>query len=256
LHKLHNALRSDVWVHDQAEGEYLRQLFPGNPSGLVRLRMRGVAFPLKSASYCSAVHSNPTAWWFKGNFSAALLAGGRSIRMGQDKGEIAIYWEGESIPLRVRQLRILKSLEPEELLYSGPTRVEGLPDAKIILDQWSDAGPLSGIASCLEQTTSDLLLCLAVDVARIEALILLKLLRKCHAGQGIVPRIGEHYEPLVAVYPKRALRLAISQIAERQLRLQDFVRRLLSEHLVTEYSVSDEEIPFFANWNTPADIDR
>jgi molybdopterin-guanine dinucleotide biosynthesis protein A len=256
LHKLHNALRSDVWVHDQAEGEYLRQLFPGNPSGLVRLRMRGVAFPLKSASYCSAVHSNPTAWWFKGNFSAALLAGGRSIRMGQDKGEIAIYWEGESIPLRVRQLRILKSLEPEELLYSGPTRVEGLPSVKIILDQWSDAGPLSGIASCLEQTTSDLLLCLAVDVARIEALILLKLLRKCHAGQGIVPRIGEHYEPLVAVYPKRALRLAISQIAERQLRLQDFVRRLLSEHLVTEYSVSDEEIPFFANWNTPADIDR
>jgi molybdopterin-guanine dinucleotide biosynthesis protein A len=214
----------------------------------------GAAFPLKSASYCSAVHSNPTGCWFKGNFSAALLAGGRSIRMGRDKGEIAINWEGETVPLRLRQLRILKSLEPEELLYSGPTRVEGLPDAKMILDQWSDAGPLSGIASCLEQTTSDLLLCLAVDVARIEVLVLLKLLRKCCAGQGIVPRIGEHYEPLVAVYPKRALRLAISQIAERHLRLQDFVRRLVSEHLVTEYSVSDEEIPLFANWNTPADI--
>jgi len=115
---------------------------------------------------------------------------------------------------------------------------------------------LSGIASCLQQTTSDLLLCLAVDVARIEALILLKLLRNCRAGQGIVPRIGEHYEPLVAVYPKKAFRLAISQIAERHLRLQDFVRRLVSEHLVTEYSVSDEEIPLFANWNTPADIGR
>jgi molybdopterin-guanine dinucleotide biosynthesis protein A len=176
--------------------------------------------------------------------------------MGRDKGGIAINWKGETVPLRERQLRILKSLEPEELLYSGPTRGEGLPGAKIILDQWSDAGPLSGIASCLQQTTSDLLLCLAVDVARIEALILLELLRKCRAGQGIVPRIGEHYEPLVAVYPKKAFRLAISQIAERHLRLQDFVRRLVSEHLVTEYSVSDEEIPLFANWNTPADIGR
>jgi molybdenum cofactor guanylyltransferase len=83
----------------------------------------------------------------------------------------------------------------------------------------------------------------------------LKLLRQCRAGQGIVPRIGEHYEPLVAVYPKRALRFAISQIAERQLRLQDFVQRLVCEQLVTEYSVSDDEIPLFANWNTPADIE-
>ncbi len=213
-----------------------------------------VAFPLKSASYCSAVHSNPAGGWFKGNFSAALLAGGRSIRMGRDKGEIAINWQGETVSLRVRQLRILESLEPAELLYSGPSRADGLSGVKIIPDQWSDAGPLSGIASCLEQTTSDLLLCLAVDVARIETFTLLKLLRKCGAGQGIVPRIGKHYEPLVAVYPKRAFRLAISQIAERHLRLQDFVRRLVSEHLVTEYSVLDEEIPFFANWNTPADV--
>jgi molybdenum cofactor guanylyltransferase len=194
--------------------------------------------------------------WFKGNFSAALLAGGRSIRMGRDKGEIAVNWEGEIVPLRVRQFRILQSLEPEELLYSSSTGVDSLPGATVILDRWSDAGPLSGIASCLEQTTSALLLCLAVDIAHIQTSPLLKLLGKCRAGLGIVPRIGEHYEPLVAVYPKTALSLAISQIAERHLRLQDFVRRLVSEHLVTEYLVLDEEISLFANWNTPADVGR
>ena len=102
--------------------------------------------------------------------------------------------------------------------------------------------------------TSALLLCLAVDVAYIEVPTLLKLLGNCRADQGIVPRIGDRYEPLVAVYPKRALSLAISQIAERHLRLQDFVRRLVTEHLVTEYLVLDEEIPLFANWNAPEDI--
>jgi Molybdopterin-guanine dinucleotide biosynthesis protein A len=174
--------------------------------------------------------------------------------MGRDKGEIAVNSAGEIVPLRVRQLRILESLGPEELIYSSSTRVDGLPSAKIILDQWPDAGPLSGIASCLEQMTSALLLCLAVDVAYIEVPTLLKLLGKCRADQGIVPRIGDRYEPLVAVYPKRALSLAISQIAERHLRLQDFVRRLVIEHLVTEYLVLDEEIPLFANWNAPEDI--
>jgi molybdenum cofactor guanylyltransferase len=202
------------------------------------------------------VHSSPTGGWFKGNFSAALLAGGRSIRMGRDKAQIPVTLEGQNVPLRVRQLRILESLEPKEMFYSGPTRSNDLHGAKIILDQWPDAGPLSGIASCLKEASSDLLLCLAVDVARIEAPILLKLLRKCRAGQGIVPKIGERHEPLVAVYPTISLHLAISQITERHLRLQDFVRRLLSEHLIAEYLVLNEEIPLFANWNSPVDVGR
>jgi hypothetical protein len=48
LHKVHNALRSDVWVHDQAEGEYLRQLFPGGPPDLVRDGIgRGFSFEIR-----------------------------------------------------------------------------------------------------------------------------------------------------------------------------------------------------------------
>jgi molybdopterin-guanine dinucleotide biosynthesis protein A len=192
----------------------------------------------------------------KSSFSAALLAGGRSVRMGWDKAQIAVNWEGKSVPLWVRQLRVLRSLEPEALFCSGPARSEDLSSAKIVDDEWPDAGPLSGIASCLKAATTDLLLCLAVDVARIEAPILLSLLEKCSAGYGIVPRIGEHYEPLVAVYPKTSLPFAIEQISKRSLRLRDFVQRLLSERLVGEYPVRDEEIPLFANWNTPEDIDN
>jgi molybdenum cofactor guanylyltransferase len=176
--------------------------------------------------------------------------------MGRDKAQIAVTWQSETVPLRIRQLRVLESLEPNELLYSGPSPMDDLRDAKIVVDEWSDIGPLNGIASCLRQTTSDLLLCLAVDAARVEASILLKLLGKCHAGQGVVPRIGDRYEPLVAVYPRRSLGFAVNQIEQRRLRLQDFVRRLLSEQLIVEYSVSDEEMALFANWNTPEDVAR
>jgi molybdopterin-guanine dinucleotide biosynthesis protein A len=212
---------------------------------------------LRSSSHDAPRQNQATAGdAFKGDFSAALLAGGRSIRMGRDKAQIPVRWQGATVPLRIRQLCVLESLEPKELFYSGPAQMDDLCDAKIVVDEWSDAGPLNGIASCLKQTTTDLLLCLAVDVARVQASILLKLLGKCRAGQGVVPRIGEQYEPLVAVYPRRSLRLAINQIEEGQLRLQDFVRRLLSEHLVTEYSVCDDEIPLFANWNTLEDVAR
>jgi molybdopterin-guanine dinucleotide biosynthesis protein A len=142
---------------------------------------------------CESFFPATEGCWFQGNFSAALLAGGRSTRMGRDKAQIAVNWVGEAVSLRIRQLRILESLEPKELFYSGRARGDDLGGAKIVVDQWADAGPLNGIASCLQQTASDLLLCLAVDVARIEAFLLLKLLGKCRAGQGVVPRIGEQY---------------------------------------------------------------
>jgi molybdopterin-guanine dinucleotide biosynthesis protein A len=197
---------------------------------------------------------HPVETQSEGSFSAALLAGGRSVRMGRDKAQIAVSWEGETVPLWVRQLRLLQSLRPQELLFSVRAKADDLPGAKIVADEWPNAGPLSGIASCLRVTTSNLALFLAVDVARIDGPILQKLLEKCHAGYGIVPRIGDHYEPLVAIYPRAALRIAIEQVSRRHLRLQDFVHRLLSEHLIREYPVSDAEIPLFANWNTPEDI--
>jgi len=193
--------------------------------------------------------------WSKARFSAALISGGRSLRMGRDKAQIAVGWEGETVPLRVRQLRMLQRLEPKELFYSGPAKPGDLPLARVIADEWPDAGPLSGIASCLQATSSELLLCLAVDLARMDALFLMKILTRCRGGRGVVPRIGENYEPLVAVYPKASLAIAIEQLQSQRLPLQEFARRLLNERLIGEYQVLAEEIPLFVNWNTPEDVD-
>jgi hypothetical protein len=59
LHKVHNALRSDVTVHDQAEGEYLRQLFPGGPSDLMRDGIgRGFSFGIGKLLFGCALKSD------------------------------------------------------------------------------------------------------------------------------------------------------------------------------------------------------
>lgn len=193
--------------------------------------------------------------FFPTGFSAALISGGRSLRMGRDKAQIAVDWKGETVPLRVRQLRLLQCLEPKELFYSGSAKPGDLPLARIIGDEWPDAGPLSGIASCLKVTSSDLLLCLAVDLARMSAPFLMKILAQCSVESGVVPRIRENYEPLAAVYPRASLAIAIEQLRSGRLRLQEFVRRLLNEGLVGEYQVREQEIPLFVNWNTPEDVD-
>jgi molybdenum cofactor guanylyltransferase len=187
-------------------------------------------------------------------FSAALLAGGRSIRMGRDKAQIPVTWNGYAVPLWARQLGLLQSLGPIELFYSVSTPVDQVPGARIVVDQWPHAGPLSAIASCLQTASSDLVLFLAVDVARIDVLMLKKLLMGCQTGVGIVPRIGERYEPLVAVYPRLSLPFAVEQISRDELRPQDLVHRLLQENLVRIYPVRETEVWCFANWNRPEDV--
>jgi molybdenum cofactor guanylyltransferase len=187
-------------------------------------------------------------------FSAAVLAGGRSVRMGRDKAQIPVTWKGHTVPLWARQLGLLQSLGPTELLYSVSTYLDQIPGARIVVDQWPNAGPLSAIASCLEAATTDLVLFLAVDVARIDALMLKKLLSGCQTGVGIVPRLGERYEPLVAIYPRLSLPFAIEQISRGELRPQDLVHRLLQERLVRIYPVPVTEVRCFANWNRPEDV--
>ena len=71
-------------------------------------------------------------------FTAALLAGGQSRRMGRDKVFLPIVWEGKSVPLWERQLSILKSVEPAELVISGPSK----PGYPISVPAYPDEWPV------------------------------------------------------------------------------------------------------------------
>jgi molybdopterin-guanine dinucleotide biosynthesis protein A len=186
-------------------------------------------------------------------FSAVLLAGGKSTRMGRDKAYLQVEWEGASIPLWERQLAVLQSVTPEKLFISG-TRKPGYPASVAVLeDDWPDVGPLGGIATCLSRSKSASLLVLAVDLPLIQPDFLKKLLARSLAGRGVVPTHRNRFEPLIAVYPASALSLAIDLIRERDYALQHFVTKLLENHLIVSYEVEASEQVQLKNWNTPQD---
>jgi molybdenum cofactor guanylyltransferase len=186
-------------------------------------------------------------------FSAVLLAGGKSVRMGRDKVYLQVEWEGGFIPLWERQLAVLQSITPERLFISG-ARKQGYPTSIWVLeDDWPDVGPLGGIATCLSRSQSAFLLVLAVDLPRIQPGFLKKLLALSVAGCGVVPAHHSGFEPLIAVYPASSLALAIDQIRERDYSLQHFIAKLLENHLITSYEVEASERIQLENWNTPED---
>jgi molybdopterin-guanine dinucleotide biosynthesis protein A len=176
--------------------------------------------------------------------------------MGRDKAFLPVEWEGASIPLWKRQLLVLQSLAPEQLVISGP-RKQGYPKSVPVLgDEWPGVGPLGGIATCLNRSRSALLLVLAVDLPKIQPGFLGKLLARSEAGCGVVPMHADRFEPLIAIYPAAVLEVAIDQLRRGDYVLHHFIARLLESRLMIGHEVELSEQDGLENWNTPGDMEQ
>jgi molybdenum cofactor guanylyltransferase len=189
---------------------------------------------------------------FLPSFGAALLAGGRSKRMGTDKALLPIESPEGPMPLWLKQWKLLQSLHPAELLFSGPVRT-GLPkDAIVLADRWESAGPLGALATCLAFAKTDFLFVVAVDLPQMDLDCLSEMLRRCFCSKaGVIPVLDRRFEPLVAIYPKAAFARAVARVIQKQLKLQEFVAELMMEHLVVPWEVPPARAACFVNWNEP-----
>jgi molybdopterin-guanine dinucleotide biosynthesis protein A len=185
-------------------------------------------------------------------FSAALLAGGKSRRMGRDKALLPVT--GHEF-LWQRQLALLDELAPARVFWSGFARAELPSHVTLVIDPVADAGPLAGICGCLKALESDLLLVLAIDLSQMNAAFLRDLLAGCSPGRGAMPHREGHYEPLAAVYPKAMLALARDHLAAGRLTLQDFAAGGIQAGLLRLVHVAPADDPLFRNLNRPEDLE-
>jgi molybdopterin-guanine dinucleotide biosynthesis protein A len=174
--------------------------------------------------------------------------------MGRDKALLSLPARDGKISLWAKQYTLLQSLGPVALLISGPRKPFYPPEVRSVPDKWEGTGPLGGIATCLEALSSPLVLVLALDLPRMNAPFLVHLLSQCTANTGIVPRRDGRFEPLAAIYPIAASRLAIQAIKAGAYRLQDFVLALVQNRLLSIYDVSPQEQYLLLNWNMPDDV--
>lgn len=184
-------------------------------------------------------------------FSAVLLAGGQSRRMGRDKA----FLEIDGRPLWQRQLRLLRALAPQEVFLAGPERAEwNGEECEIIADAQPGAGPLGGLVAALRRASTPLLLALAIDLPNMTSDYLRGLLAGCTAIRGMIPRTSNHFEPLAAIFPIAALPIAVRCLESENYSLQRFAEICLNEQFVRQQIVAPEEARFFLNLNTPEDL--
>ncbi|MEW5765566.1 MAG: molybdenum cofactor guanylyltransferase [Acidobacteriota bacterium] len=132
--------------------------------------------------------------------TGAVLAGGRSKRMGADKRLLVL--EGRTLLERAVDL-----LAPlcDEVLVVAPTPPPIRVGARYVADRFPGLGLLSGIHAALEESRGSTVLCIPVDTPYLDLpwlRLLLGLGRS--AGTPVVPLVGGRVHPIPGCYPKSA----------------------------------------------------
>jgi molybdopterin-guanine dinucleotide biosynthesis protein A len=182
-------------------------------------------------------------------FSAAVLAGGASTRMGTDKAFLRFGDES----LIERQRRCLQGAGAAEVLISGRAGVDysrlGLT---VVYDERPNSGPLAGLVAVLKAATFDTALVLAVDMPVMTSAMLRKIVRYAD-DLGCVPFDDRGFEPLAAVYSKHLLPLAEELLAKEEYSMQGFAKQAVSRGLTHTLQLETAEQPNFINCNEPSD---
>ncbi len=188
-------------------------------------------------------------------FAAALLAGGRSTRMKQDKA--LLHWHGQD--LWQAQLHKLQSIGAARVLLScrreQPLFVSASEGVEVVHDPAGvDDGPLGAITRCLELVQMPMLV-LAVDMPWMTAAFL-----RDHLVPAAEPVRGQFYrgphgdEVLAGLYVPAMLPLMRQALSEKNLKLQHVIEACVQSGSAITTQMSDDQAAFFHNVNTPGDL--
>lgn len=184
-------------------------------------------------------------------FSAVILAGGASSRMGRDKAWIEL----DGRPLLRRQLDLARDAGADDLWISGrpDTDYSGL-EAPVLLDRTPGLGPLAGLHRGLEAARHELVLALAVDLARLTPDWLRLVVSHCTPGRGAVPVAKGRPQPLAAFYPRAIEPRVARHLAEHRLALHALITPAVEHGELALLPLGPDAAPAFANWNAPRDL--
>lgn len=157
------------------------------------------------------------------SISGAILAGGQSRRMGQDKATLLI--DGE--PLLLRIARLMRSIVADLAVIGPPERATLVPDTPVIPDRWPDCGPLGGIATALQSSLSgEVIVVVGCDMPFLNPALLRHLITLAPNVDAVVARLDGQAHPLHAVYQRRCLPLLEAQLAAGDLRVHRFLTQI------------------------------
>ena len=183
--------------------------------------------------------------------TAAILAGGKSTRMGTDKGVLPVH--GRPMIELVRAA--VASLCRETILVTNTPAQYAHLQLPMFGDEFPEHGSLGGLYTAVQAARWPHVLVVACDMPLLNPALLAYLIAARHAADAIVPQWGEFPEPLHAVYSKSCASAMLASLQAKRLKITSFFGacavRIVQR---AEIEVFDPAGVSFNNVNTPDEL--
>lgn len=185
-------------------------------------------------------------------FSIAILAGGKSSRMGRNKALVEIA--GKPIIEHIIQRTQLLGQCDTFLITNSPAAYSHL-NLMMYADIYPNCGALGGIHSALQHSKSEHVVVIACDMPFISTDFITYMFQEIGDNDAVVPHINEQIHGLHAIYHRRCASIIQQQIEQENLKVRE-----LFQHLTVKYLDEDAIMRFnedglaLLNINTPQDL--
>ena len=185
----------------------------------------------------------------KNHVTGIVLAGGKSSRMGEEKG--LVMYQGK--PMIEHVITVLDSVCDFIIISSNSDYYNHLSNV-IVNDSILDSGPGSGIAAALQKSTTEVNVIVPCDMPNLNANFINYLVPYLDEFDGVVPVFENKIEPLCAVLNKGCFS-AVNDCLERGILKLSEIYKTININYVEIYG--DEpgfNRDLFKNYNSPKDF--
>lgn len=195
----------------------------------------------------------PSSFPHAANVTGVILAGGKNLRMGQNKAFLEV--NGQRIIDRTAS--IFRGIFDEVLLVTN-TPLDYLDlNLRMVTDLLPGKGSLGGVYTGLFHASYAHAFVAACDMPFLNADLVRYEIDLCPRFDIVIPRTEDGFQPLHAVYSQRCLPFMEELLRKDILRIIDFFPQVKKREVSTgEIRRFDPKLISFLNVNTPEDFTR
>ena len=180
------------------------------------------------------------------DISGIILSGGKSKRMGKNKCLLKI----NNISFIDIQIQKINNLCSE--IFISTSEQNPYNYKNLIIDEFYNAGPISGIYSALRKIKNNYALFLPCDMPLISNEILNSIIKNIKNFDAVVPVCNDKIFPVSAVYSKKCSIVLKNQIDDNDYKLLNFLNKINVKYLKFDNKFKEQ----FKNINTIKDYKK
>lgn len=180
----------------------------------------------------------------KSGLTGIILSGGKSLRMGSEKG--LILFKGK--PMIEYSVSLLTQLCDEIIICSNNSRYDYL-GFKVVSDIFPDCGPIGGLYTGLSESKCQYNLIAPCDVPFLTKELYVSLLQYIAGNNAVIPSYNNEIHPLCGIYSQTCLTVLQSLLSENKFKMLRVVEELGAK--IVPFKVDTD---IFININTQEEL--